>query len=68
MSDNGNRVDLPSNKNNIYYMWIEKLESNNKPKGEVFCMRSASMLIRAVLYYSDNRVTIDVDDKGGYKI
>lgn len=63
----GKRVDLPLNKNGIYRMWMEVVEKNGVVKGERFCMRSSVVTMRATLYYSDNRVVIDLDLSGGFR-
>ena len=63
----GKRVDLPLNKNGVYRMWMEVVEKKGKIKGERFCMRSSIAIMRATLYYSDNRVVIDLDISGGFR-
>jgi hypothetical protein len=63
----GKRVDLPFNKNGVYRMWIERVKKNNKIRGERFCMRNDLLILKATLYYSDNRVVLDLDLSGGFR-
>lgn len=63
----GKRVDLPLNKNGIYRMWIERVEKKGELRGERFCMTSTVLVMTATLYYSDNRVVIDVNHSGGFR-
>jgi hypothetical protein len=67
LDDNRRRVDLPFNRNGIFRMWIERVEDHGEVKGERFCMRSMHLLMQTTLYYSDNRVVIDLDVKGGFR-
>jgi len=62
----GRRVDLPVNRNGIYLMWMEQVKKGNELKGERFCMKTKTMLLRATMYYSDGRVVFDLDHKGGF--
>jgi len=62
----GKRVDMPLNRNGIFFMWLELLECDGVVKGEIFGMRTSNILLRATLYYSDNRVVIDIDHGGGF--
>jgi hypothetical protein len=66
LNGRGHRVDLPLNVDGIYRLWVEQIRKNGSVKGERFCMKTESLLIRALLYYSDGRVVFDIDMKGGF--
>ena len=66
VDDGGKRVDLPLNRNGIFRMWMEQIEKGGTLRGERFCMRTRSLLMKATLFYSDSRVVIDLDSSGGF--
>lgn len=63
---NGRRVDMPLNRNGVFFMWLELLEYKGEVRGEIFGMKTNNILLMATLYYSDNRVVLDIDHKGGF--
>lgn len=67
LDETGRRVDLPLNRNGSFIMWLELVRKGGIVKGERFCMRNGRILLRATLYYSDNRVVFDLDKSGGFR-
>lgn len=60
----GRRVDLPANKRLTYVIGCELIYDQEILKGERIYMQSADIMLSALLYYSDNRVVIDLSGDG----
>ena len=60
----GRRVDLPANKRSTYVSGCELIFDQTQIKGERVYMQSADSMLSALLYYSDNRIVIDLTGDG----
>ena len=60
LNGKGSRIDLPPLRNRGTRVWIEIVSKNGESRGERVCFRNGSSVLEATLFYSDDRVVIDI--------